>query len=368
MKTLIRLLSVFLCIQLSSCAQDKQSETTEYTYEIVVPDIKIPWGFVFLPDNSILITEKSGELIRVMNGKKTMVNGLPPITVLGQGGLLDIALHPDYESNGWLYFSYASSEGEGSGANTAIMRAKLIDNTLQNTQLLYKATPNTNSGQHFGSRIVLDSNNYLYFTVGDRGNREENPQDLTKDGGKIYRLHDDGQIPADNPFVNTPNAKTAIYSYGHRNPQGMIIHPKTGIIWAHEHGPQGGDEINAIQAGKNYGWPIITYGINYDDTPITDETEMDGMEQPLHYWTPSIAPSGMCYVTSQKYPDWQDHLLIGSLKFQYLNLCTLQGNAIIHEEQLFKDIGRVRSIQQGLDGYIYLGVENVGIVKIIPKN
>ncbi|WP_066220380.1 PQQ-dependent sugar dehydrogenase [Formosa haliotis] len=362
------LLSIVLLLHFFACAQDKNTNVANYEYETVVNDLEIPWGFVFLPDNSMLITEKAGTLIHFKNGKKTEITGLPAIKRHGQGGLMDIALHPDYKNNGWIYFTYASAEGEGSGANTALMRAKISNNTLTNKELLYKATPNFSGPDHFGSRIIFDKNNYLFFSIGERGERDLNPQDLTRDGGKIYRLKDDGSIPADNPFVNTPNAKKAIYTYGHRNPQGLIYIEETNSIWSHEHGPKGGDEINIIEAGKNYGWPVITYGINYWGTKITDITEKEGMEQPIHYWTPSIAPSGMCYVTSDKYKGWKGNILVGSLRFQYLDRCVIKNNKVVYEEKLLDNLGRVRSVVQGPDGYIYAGVENVGIVKIIPKN
>jgi len=350
-----------------TCAQDKNPVNTNHDYKIIVSDLNIPWGFVFLPDNSILITEKKSELIHFKDDVKTIISGLPEIEVQGQGGLLDIELHPNYKNNGWIYFSYASSEGNGKGCNTAIMRAKLINNKLTNKELLYKATPNSTRGQHFGSRIVFDNKGYLYFSIGDRGERDINPQDTSRDGGKIYRLNDDGTIPKDNPFYNTPNANKAIYSYGHRNPQGMKIHPETGDIWTHEHGPKGGDEINIINAGLNYGWPVITYGKNYSGTSITDNTSLPGMEQPLHYWSPSIAPSGMAFISSDIYSNWKGNLLVGSLKFNYVDKCTLKNNKIIKEERLLDGLGRVRSIEQGPDGYIYVGIENLGIVKLLPK-
>lgn len=315
----------------------------------------------------MLINEKEGRIILFNKGKKTEISGAPEIHLWGQGGLLDVELHPNYKTNGWIYFSFASSDGNKKGGNTAIMRAKLKNNTLIDKQLLYKATPNTTKGQHFGSRIVF-KDNYLFFTIGDRGNRDENPQDLTKDGGKIYRLHDDGRIPEDNPFVNTKNAKTAIWSYGHRNPQGMKINPFTGDIWTHEHGPKGGDEINIIKKAANYGWPIITYGVNYSGTSITDITKKSGMEQPIHYWDPSIAPSGMAFISSNKYDDWKGSLLVGSLKFQYLNLCTLKDGKVIKQQRLLDGLGRVRSVEQGPDGYIYVGIENLGIVKLLRGN
>jgi glucose/arabinose dehydrogenase len=358
-----------------SCAQQIESEIKaespsfkNYTTEIVVPDLSIPWGLAFLPDGSLLITEKSGELIHFKNGVKTTIEGIPEVYVRGQGGLMDLKLHPNYNENGWIYFSFASAEGDGDGGNTAIMRAKLKNNTLIDKQLLYKASPNTKKGQHFGSRIEFDNDGYLYFSIGERGERDINPQDITRDCGKIYRLYDDGRIPEDNPFVNTPNAKKAIYSYGHRNPQGMTKNPETGDIWVHEHGPQGGDEINIIQKGKNYGWPVISYGINYDSTSFTDLTEKEGMEQPFFYWVPSIAPSGMTFVTSDKYPDWKGNLLVGSLKFNYLERLIITSNKVVKREKLLEGIGRVRNVRQGTDGYIYVGFEGKGIIKIIPNN
>lgn len=360
---------------LNACGQSKTNDvkiTTPkniaYATETVVPDINIPWGMVFLPDNSMLITDKFGDLIHFKNKKKTIVKNAPKVVARGQGGLLDIELHPNYEENGWIYISYSSAEGEGKGANTAIMRARLKDGALIDNEVLYKATPNTTRGQHFGSRLEFDNEGYLYFSIGDRGNRDVNPQDITRDCGKIYRIHDDGQIPEDNPFVNDPNAKHAIYSYGHRNPQGLVKHPKTGKIIDHEHGPRGGDEINIIEKGKNYGWPVVTYGINYSGTSITDLTEKQGMEQPMYYWVPSIAPSGMTYITSDKYPEWKDNLLVGSLVFQYLERLEIKNNTVIKREKLFDGIGRMRNVRQGPDGYIYLAVENEGILRIVPKS
>lgn len=351
-----------------SCAQDKNPVNPNHDYELVVSDLSIPWGFVFLPDNSMLINEKEGKIIHYSNGKKILVEGVPEVYNRGQGGLLDIALHPNYTENGWLYITYSSSEGEGDGGNTALMRAKIKDNKLVDKEVLYKATPNTTKGQHFGSRIVFDKKGYLYFTIGERGERDVNPQDITRDCGKVYRLNDDGSIPEDNPFVNEPNAKKAIFTYGNRNPQGMAIHPTTGEVWIHEHGPRGGDEINIVKKGANYGWPVISYGINYSGTKFTDKTAQEGMEQPLHYWDPSIAPSGMAFISSDKYPGWKGDLLVGSLKFKYMDKCVLKDGKVVKEERLLNGLGRVRTIQEGPDGYIYVGIENLGIVKLLPKN
>jgi glucose/arabinose dehydrogenase len=369
-------LLIILTVLLFSCKEKTSnslafnsytSENFDYRVENVVDSLEIPWGMVFLPDNSILITEKKGELIHFKDGAKKQIEGLPEIHVYGQGGLLDIELDPDYDKNGWIYFSFASNmEKDEKGGNTAIMRAQLSDGNLINSELLYKATPNTKKGAHFGSRLEFDQNGYLFFSIGDRGNRDVNPQDLTKDGGKIYRINADGSIPKDNPFYNENGVKQAIYSYGHRNPQGMAMHPETGNIWTHEHGPQGGDEINIIIAGKNYGWPKASYGINYSGSSFTDHTTLPGMEDPIHYWVPSIAPSGMAFVTSDKYPQWKGNVLVGSLKFQYVNRCVLDNNKVIQEEKLLEGLGRVRCIKEAPDGFIYVGIENKGIVRIVP--
>jgi glucose/arabinose dehydrogenase len=362
-------------IVFTACAQQKDSEveaqtpsTINYTSELVVSELNIPWGMVFLPDGSMLITEKSGELIHFQDGVKQTIEGVPEIYVRGQGGFMDVFLHPNYENNGWIYFTYASSEGDGNGGNTAILRAKLNASSLVDAELLYKASPNSTRGQHFGSRIAFDNDGYLYFSIGDRGDRDVNPQDVTRDCGKIYRLNDDGSIPSDNPFVNTENAKTAIFSYGHRNPQGMVKNPFTGKIWVNEHGPKGGDEINIIEKGNNYGWPVISYGINYSGTTFTDITEKEGMEQPLFYWVPSIAPSGMAFVSSDIYPDWNGDVLVGSLKFEYLERLVLNNNEVVERVKLLEGIGRVRNVIQGPDGYIYVAVEGKGIYKIVPQN
>ncbi|MGB7841468.1 MAG: PQQ-dependent sugar dehydrogenase [Salinimicrobium sp.] len=346
---------------------EDQVTNANYEYEMVVPGLQIAWGMAFLPDGSMLITEKSGELIHFKNGKKQQVSGAPTVYNRGQGGFFDVRLDPDYDANRWIYFTYASSEGRGDGGNTALMRAKLDNNQLTNKEVLYKASPNTTKGQHFGSRIAFDKQGYLYFSAGERGNRDENPQDITRDNGKVYRLNKDGSIPSDNPFVGQKNTKEAIYSYGHRNPQGMIFNPQTNEIWVHEHGPQGGDEINVVKKGKNYGWPIVTYGENYNGTPITDQRTGPDFENPIYYWLPSIAPSGFAYITSDKYPELKGDLLAGSLKFQYLEHLSLNGTTVTARERLLKGIGRVRDVVQGPDGYIYVSVEGKGILKLLPK-
>ena len=338
-----------------------------YGFEMVVEGLDIPWGFTFMPDKTMLITEKNGDIIHFKNGEKIQITGGPEVYDRGQGGLLDVVLHPEYESYGWIYFSYASPEGSADGGNTAIMRAKLEGSKLTSQEVLYKASPNTTKGQHFGSRIAFDKDGYLFFSAGERGERDVNPQDISRDNGKVYRLNDDGSIPSDNPFVGEENAVEAIYSYGHRNPQGMILNPETGEIWVHEHGPKGGDEINVVEKGANYGWPVVTYGENYSGTPITDERSKPGMKDPIFYWLPSIAPSGFAYVTSEKFSELKGNLLVGSLKFQYLELLELDGKKITKRTKLIDGAGRMRDVRQGPDGDIYVAIEGKGIAKLTNK-
>ena len=372
-------LSILLIILSNfSCAQDLKPLDSEgdnsilidesnYEMELIFEDENIIWSIEFFEDNSILAAVKSGSLFHYTNGEKIQISGLPEIYLRGQGGLMDIVLHPDFKENNWLYFSYASEDAGEKGGNTTISRAKLMNNNLVDLEVLYKASPNTRKGQHFGGRLAFDNENYLYFSVGDRGNRDVYPQDITLDGGKIYRLNDDGSIPSDNPFFNNPNAKKAIYSYGHRNPQGMFKHPITGKIWTNEHGPRGGDEINIIKKGKNYGWPKITYGINYSGTTITKNKSLPDMEQPLYYWLPSIAPSSFEYISSDIYPNWTGSLLAGALVFKYIERIDLENDKVVYRSKIAEDLGRPRDIKQGPDGFVYVSIEGKGIYKILPK-
>ena len=361
-----------------SCAQDPKpldqegensvlKEETNYEMELVFEDKNIIWSIEFFDDNSILAAVKSGSIFHFKNGTKTVIKGLPEIYLKGQGGLMDLAFHPNFKENSLLYLSYASSDNKEKGGNTTIARATLIDNSLQNFEVLYKATPDTKKGQHFGGRMAFDNENYLYFSIGDRGNRNVYPQNINLDGGKIYRIHDDGKIPSDNPFFNDNDAKKAIYSYGHRNPQGMFKHPESGKIWTNEHGPRGGDEINIIKKGKNYGWPKITYGINYSGTTITKNKSLPGMEQPLYYWVPSIAPSSFEYISSDIYPDWKGSLLSGALVYKFVERTKLKNNKVVLRTKIAEKLGRPRDIKQGPDGYIYVAIETKGIYKILPK-
>ncbi|WP_066631199.1 PQQ-dependent sugar dehydrogenase [Labilibacter marinus] len=347
------------------------SESQKFKVDTVVSGLEVPWGLEFLPNGDLLIAERKGELYRFTKDKKLQqVNGLPPIKAGGQGGLLDLELHPQYKQNGWLYFAYSSpNEQNNKIGNTAIMRARLQGNQLVDKQRIFKAMPETNKRHHWGCKLEFDQQGYLYFSVGDRGNRDRNPQALDNHCGKIHRINDDGSIPEDNPFVLHENAMPTIYSYGHRNPQGVCMHPVTGRIWTDEHGPKGGDEINLISPAKNYGWPVISFGINYNGTTFTNDTAKAGMEQPITYWVPSIAPCGMTFVKGDRYPNWENNILTGSLRFEYLHRVVLNGEAVAHEEKLLQGIGRVRNVEMSPDGYIYVAIEKPGkILKLVPMN
>ena len=305
-------------------------------------------------------------MFKVFNGESIEIENIPDVFLKNQGGLLDIELHPNFSVNNKIFFSFSKGDND-TGANTAVASATLINNSLENIEILYHGEEQTTSSLHWGCRLQFNNDGYLFFTIGDRGNRNKNPQNLTLDGGKVYRINEDGTIPYDNPFINESGAKKAIYSYGHRNPQGMFKHPITGEIWTNEHGPRGGDEINVISSGKNYGWPKITYGINYSGTTITNDKNLPGMEQPLYYWVPSIAPSGFEYLNSKKYYDWNGSILVGSLKFMYLERLVLdQNNNVKYREKVAENIGRVRDVKISPDGFIYLAVDNKGIFKIVP--
>ena len=344
-----------------------QSGALAVRYELVLDGIDIPWGIAFLPDNSMLVTEKSGKLYHKANdGAKREIGGVPAVWDHGQGGLLDVLVHPDFATNQRIYLSYSKETGDGEG-NTAVHLARLVDGQLVGGKDIWVAANASGKKYHFGSRLVIDDDGYLFVSIGDRGDRDTNPQDITRAPGKIHRLHDDGRIPTDNPFYNTPNAVKSIWSYGHRNAQGLALHPVTRELWEHEHGPRGGDELNRITPGTNYGWPVISYGINYSGTKFTDITKKEGMAQPQRYWVPSIAPCGMDFVRGNKYPGWENSVLVGSLKFDYVSRCALDGNTVTEEEKIFEDIGRVRSLEVDRDGYIYVGVEEPGrVYKVLP--
>lgn len=341
-----------------------------YATQTVISSLDVPWGIDWLPNGHMLVTERSGKLYRWDGANLTVITGTPEVVAEGQGGLLDVKVHPQYATNGWVYLSYSKPMGKNASgqalATTAVVRGKLQGNAFVEAAEVFRAEPAHTTRHHYGSRIVFDKDGLMYVSVGDRGHHDEFPQKLNNHNGKIHRMNDDGSVPGNNPFAGNPIAMQSIYSYGHRNPQGMAIHPTTGALWEHEHGPRGGDELNLPQPKKNYGWPIISYGINYDGSILTELTEKDGMEQPMHYWKPSIAPSGMDFVTANRYPELKGDLLVGSLRFMYLHRVDLDANGkVVKEEKLLEDIGRVRVVRQGPDGFIYIGVEGKGVLKMV---
>ena len=346
------------------------SEDQNVKLDTIVKGLGSPWSMAFLPNDEMLVTEKTGKLYRVKKDRSLqLISGGPEVTADGQGGLMDVILHPDFKSNNRIYISYSAFKKDGSAtvATTAIMSAQLNGDKLEGQKIIFEALPYSKTRHHYGSRMVFGRDGLLYFSVGERGNEKENPQSLENDLGKIHRIKDDGSIPADNPFVNKPGAKPSIFTYGNRNPQGLTVNPFTGAIWSNEHGPRGGDEINIIGAGKNYGWPAISYGINYNGKIITDKTVMEGMEQPLLYWIPSIGPCGMAFVEGNRYKGWKGDLLSGSLRFKYLNRTKIKDGKIAGEELLLKNIGRLRDVRMGPDGYLYVSVEKPGFIfKLIP--
>tara|TARA_S200000501_G_scaffold72096_1_gene64101 strand:+ start:1233 stop:2375 length:1143 start_codon:yes stop_codon:yes gene_type:complete len=363
-----------------SCAQSENppkieigDESSIYLQKIV-DGIDIPWGLSFTSNNSFLVTDKKGIMYHVLEGKKTIVNGVPEIILSRQGGLLDVAVDSNFNLNNKIYFTASVTES-GTGSNTALYSAKFLNNKLSNLKLLYKASPDSNESRHYGGSILV-TNDHIFFTIGDRGNRDVNPQNISLDGGKVYRLNKDGSVPDSNPFNNNINSKKAIWSYGHRNPQGIMKGLNSEEIWIHEHGPRGGDEINIIKnpiegedglKDRNYGWPKATYGINYSGSEITKNQKMIDVIDPFYYWTPSIAPSGMAYIDSDIYKNWKNSILVGSLKFLYLERLEFNKNGVTKREKLFPGIGRVRDVNIGPDGHAYVSVEAIGIFKIIPK-
>ena len=379
-KTSLILSIIFLSIS-SACSQRENyppiQDSNENSFELVkiVDGIDIPWGLAFTDKSSFLVTDKKGILYHVEDGKKSIIKGIPKIVFSRQGGLLDVAVDKNFSSNQIIYLTASVSDSE-KGSNTSLFSAKLDGDSLVDLKQLYKASPDSEEQRHFGGSILL-KNQHIYFTIGDRGNRDINPQDLNLDGGKIYRLNLDGSIPVDNPFFDMENSKKAIWSYGHRNPQGIVDGFNNDEIWIHEHGPRGGDEINIIKEPRNnedpvrernYGWPKATYGINYSGSEITKNKTLDGVTDPYYYWTPSIAPSGMVMIKgSQIYSDWNNTLLIGSLSFRYLERLEFDNSGIIMREKLFPRIGRVRDVNLSPDGYVYISVEGEGIFKILPK-
>ena len=355
-------------------AQDKsalvQSEKHAFRISSLVTGLENPWAVAFLPDGRFLITERAGRLRLVSSDFKLdpkPIDGLPEVVSHGQGGLFDVVLHPQYAQNGWIYWAY-NAPGPG-GWGTALARGKLQGQRMTDVQVLFSMQPKTRSGFHFGGRIVFDQAGFVYLTLGDRGDKDR-AQKMDDHAGSVIRLHDDGRVPDNNPFVKRAGALAEKWTLGNRNMQGAALHPQTGELWTHEHGPQGGDEVNVMRSGLNYGWPVITYGVNYGlGTKIGEGQEKPGMVQALKVWVPSIAPSGMAFVSGSQFPQWQGSLLIGALRGQMLVRLTLDGEKVVSEERLFQGRpGRIRDVRMGPDGLVYLLTDDVqgALLRIEP--
>lgn len=357
----------------ANAAESFETDKTAITVETIADDLDHPWGMTELPDGSILVTERRGKLWRIDNGNKTEIKGLPKITAIGQGGLLDIAADTDFENNRTIYFTW-SQPGDG-GYGTALSSARLsADNTkLEDLTLLFSMDRKSSGGRHFGSRIVLAPDNKIFITTGDRGDADR-AQDYSDHAGAVIRLNRDGSVPPDNPFVEEfakdKVTRPEIWSKGHRNPQGADLHPASGELWIIEHGARGGDEVNVPAAGKNHGWPEISYGRHYSGQKIGFGTEAPGFEQPIWYWDPSIAPSGAAFYEGSLFPEWDGDLLVGALKFQMLVRLEIEDGKIIGEERLLKDkYGRIRDVEVFSDGAVYLLTDDSDgrLLRIAPK-
>ena len=357
----------------------KEGETLDYKIynEIFAEGLDNPWAIDFIDANTALITEKPGRLRLVIKGKlqPEAIKNTPKVLNEGQGGLMDVAIDPDYKDNGWVYLAFSHvldkplAGQDRPGAMTKIVRGKIKENTWVEEQKLFEAPHEMyrTTRHHYGCRIVFDKKGFLYFAIGERGIGKE-AQDITLPNGKTHRINKDGSIPKDNPFVNNAKAIKSIYSYGNRNIQGIAIHPVTDEVWATEHGPMGGDELNLIKAGKNYGWPEISYGINYDGKIITEFTHKPGMEQPNLYWRPSIAVCGLDFYTGDLFKKWKNKLLVGALKYEEVRLLDIEGDRVTHDEVILKNQGRVRDVQTGPDGAIYVVLNDPGtVLKLTPK-
>ena len=378
-------LSLFALLLLAGPASAQNGDTfhsTHHTYRAVpVADgLEHPWGMAFLPNGDMLVTERPGRLRIIRDGQllSEPVAGVPEVLAEGQGGLLDVVAHPDFASNKLVYLSYSKPYEDSEGATTAIVRGRFENDQFSDVEQIFVA--DSRGRGHYGCRLAFDGNGYLFFSVGDRQARPDGDlaahpaQDLSNHHGTINRIHDDGRIPEDNPFVGQDGVQPEIWSYGHRNPQGLAINPETGDIWSNEHGPQGGDELNLIKPGMNYGWPVIGYGVNYrSGSAIHEATHQDGMEQPEHFWVPSIGISGLAIYDGDAFPAWKGSMFSGGLSGQQLSRLTMDGQEVVVEETLYYNHGRIRDVRQGPDGFIYLAIDErrggqTPIVRLEPVN
>jgi len=352
--------------------EDEFYGTVHYRVRIVTlaAGLQNPWGLAFLPDGRMLVTERPGRLRYVdQNGEISKpLTGVPDVFARGQGGLLDVALGPDFETNKFIYLSYAEP-GRG-GGGTAVGRGRLKENLLEAFGIIFQQVPKAKTKVHFGSRLVFSMDGKLYITLGERGERAR-AQDFSIHRGQVIRILPDGTLPGDNPFVGRKGYRPETWTHGHRNPQGAALHPETGQLWTVEHGARGGDEINIPMKGRNYGWPVISYGRHYSGLKIGEGTHKDGMEQPVYYWDPSIAPSGMVFYTGDRFPAWRGNLLVGALKGRMLVRLELSGNKVVKEERMLRGLDeRIRDVRQGPDGFIYLLTDNSNgrVLRLEPNN
>jgi glucose/arabinose dehydrogenase len=346
-----------------------QSQSQAYRVVTVVDGLQNPWSTVFLPNLDMLVTERPGRLRVIRDGQllPDPVAGVPPVRAQGQGGLMEIVLHPEFESNRLIYMSIAKPNADGSQSTTAIVRARYEGDRLENVEEIFEAQAWSNTTGHYGARLAFDADGYLWATVGDRmappslaGATSHPAQDPSNHQGTVIRLNDDGSVPEDNPFVGRADVLPEIWSYGHRNLQGLAIHPETGEVWETEHGPQGGDELNHILPGRNYGWPVIGYGVNYGGAIIHEGTAKEGMEQPVNYWVPSIATSGLMIYSGDQFPEWKGSFFAGGLAGGYIERLTIEGDRVTGKERIVDGLGRIRDIKQGPDGFIYIAVDGRG--------
>jgi len=349
------LLTTGLPVRSETVLQTVETELHKVRVVELAVGLRNPWSVAILPSGGFLVTERDGRLLRISsaNGERTEFDGVPPVFAENQGGLFDVVLDPAFAQNQLLYLSYAAEKP--GGANTRLARARLVGDSLEDLQVIFDALPGHPGGRHFGGRIVFLADGTVTLTTGDRG-RKDPAQDLMGHSGKTIRVNPDGSIPADNPLHSRADARPEILSSGHRNPQGAALNPRSGILWTQEHGPRGGDEVNIIKPGTNYGWPLVSYGVNYSGSPVgTGKHVGPGFTNPVYYWDPSIAPSGMAFYNGDAFPRWKSNLLVGALKFRLLVRLTLKGNRIVAEERLFKRFfGRIRDVRVGPDGLIYL--------------
>ncbi len=346
------------------------SEQAEFRVVEVVTGLSRPWGLAFLSEDRALVTERAGRLYQVefAGAEVKRLGGLPQIATGGQGGLLDVAVDPEYEQNGWIYFTYSQSYDGGTG--TTLARARLSGTELTELEELFRMQPPGSGGRHFGSRIAFLPDHTVVISIGDRG-AQNRAQDFQDHAGSLVRLNRDGSVPDDNPFLDDPDVLDELYTLGNRNPQGLVLHPETGVLWQHEHGPRGGDELNIIEAGNNYGWPEMSQGVDYrTGEPIGRGTEAPGMTQPVEYWSPAIAPSGMAFYFGERFPEWEGNLFIGSLVDTHLLRLEIENDRVVHQERLLDGVlGRVRDVRLGPDEALYLLTDEAssGIYRIEPR-